>query len=210
MLIYKNLYKPPKIMKYEKDQYPQSTYELDGYISYSWGDNIPKYNEEIDKMKLLYKANYYIHSVCVNCSQNKNGSLLFIHTVGDFINVITDNEENTITFIGKPGSYPVRVEWTNRGEGKEDLIFNYIVNIRSDKDIKDEYLIIDDYIEKIKQHQNILDQFNSSVELWKEQDDEDSDDNNDTDNNIVIIGNNVISYGETVSTTAISGVQIIP
>ena len=60
MVISKNLYKPPKIMKYEKDQYPQSTYEHEGYIAYSWYKDIPKYNTEIDKTKLSYEANFYI------------------------------------------------------------------------------------------------------------------------------------------------------
>lgn len=165
MVVFENLYKPPKIMKYEKDQYPQSTYEHEGYIAYSWGKDIPKYNTEIDKTKLSYEANFYIHSVCIMCSQY-TGELTFIPNKREFINIIINDDKTNITFIGKPGSYLIPVTWTNRPNNEEDLTFNYNLIIYPDMD-KIEQLNILDYLEQIKQHQTILDQFNSSIELWK-------------------------------------------
>lgn len=168
MVICKNLYQPNIIAK-EEDQYPNSTYELEGYVAYSWGKNIPKINTEIDKTKLLYTANYYIHSVCINCSQF-TGTLTFHHVVGEFKEVKIEN--TTITFTGKPGSYLIPVDWIGRQDGGEDIRFYYPVIIYPDKD-RTEYLKVLEYLQKQKYHQDILNQFKSSVELWKQE-------NNDT------------------------------
>ena len=201
MVISKNLYKPPKIMKYEKDQYPQSTYEHEGYIAYSWGKDIPKYNTEIDKTKLSYEANFYIRSVTIICLQI-SGTLVFNtnNEIGEGV-----IEDNTITFTCKPGSYSIPVDWKNRPNGESDLKFNYNLIVYPDRNRK-EYLYVLDYLEQIKQYQNILDQFNSSVELWKEQNDE----NNNSDNHNITITTQETVGSETVYIPAISWTQLTP
>ena len=156
MLKAENLYQPPKVMKYEKDQYPTSTYELDGYTSYSWGNNIPEYNTEIDKSKLSMCWNDYYGTLKLNCADWESQE----HNNDDFQSFIING--NTIEITAKAGMYIIQLSRQIQEDGQMvQQTINYPVFIAPNR-YKKEDITIENFQNKIDRINNIIDQFNSS------------------------------------------------
>ena len=168
MIIYENLYKPNKIAR-EKDKYPTSTYELDGFTSYSWKNNVPKNGDEIDKSKLSYCWNGYIGSVKIPCTDT-TGTLTFQNYNELFKKVDIDNENNSITFTGVPGTYELTVNWQPENEELEPIDFNYIFTIYANA-TRQENLNVQNYLNDKQFYDVALEQFNSTLAFDPPEDD---------------------------------------
>lgn len=163
MVTFKNLYIPPKKMIYEKDQYPQSTYEKDGYVYYNW-KNIPKYNEEIDKGLLNKTWHQYYGKTTIKFEQAEN-----VIVTGEIFYQTNDNvqawhdENNTIYYEGKPGSYKISFDIICDGQ---PYIFETSTVIAPNQDRTEYYYLNKHYLDLITEKNKFLDNLHNG---WKYQ-----------------------------------------
>lgn len=156
MVTYKKLHKFPIAARY-KDQYPANIYELDGYVSYSWGENVPKRREVMDLSKLSLCWNNYYGILELHCDGFTGAG----YNREDFeeINI----EGSVIKIKAKTGAYDFILIKESEETGEEDITIHYPVIIASNIDRID-YIDINNYVEKITRLNQILEQFKSSPE----------------------------------------------
>ena len=155
MVTFKNLYNPPKVMKYQKDQFPPNNYEQDGYVSYSW-KNIPKYGEEIDKGQLQINWNQYYGKTTIKFEQEEgirvSGEI--IYETDNRVKAVKDESNNTIYYEGIPSSHKLKFDIICDGQIYK---FETSTTIFPNRERVEYYYLNRDYLDYLSQKDKFLD-----------------------------------------------------